>query len=158
MFVGLLYWVWQYFARLQGLEGGEKPKDESDPVSAHKWPWNQTLKEYKKGCRTRESSEQFFPLKKKSTLLRYNLQAIKCTRLKCPVQWALANAYTHVTSISVRCKTFPSPQKFPCAPLLWIPTPGPQPLATSDSDCSRKSYEWNPTVCSLLSLALFSAV
>ena len=28
----------------------------------------------------------FFPFKKKTTLLRYNSQAIKCTRLKCPVQ------------------------------------------------------------------------
>ena len=158
MFVGLLYWVWQYFARLQGLEGGEKPKDESDPVSAHKWPWNQTLKEYKKGCRTRESSEQFFPLKKKSTLLRYNLQAIKCTRLKCPVQWALANAYTHVTSISVRCKTFPSPQNktlYPSSGELppSLPTATNLLSASTDLPIPHVPHKQNYTVCNFDSFA-----
>lgn len=33
----------------------------------------------------------------KSTLLRRNLQMIKCTHFKCTFQWVLTNLYTHIT-------------------------------------------------------------
>ena len=102
---------------------------------------------------------RYICLFKKSNVLRYNLHATECMVLKHAFEWGFTNAYTHVTTTSIKLWNFFVSWKFSSCPLSINPFQG---VEKQYSDINHDSLilpilklqqKWSHTVCMLLCLA-----